>query len=190
MSEELVLDESQGQWFFVQALSGHEMKVKESIDKRLVQENMVGRVHHALVPMEKHTEVHGGEKKTVNKKYFPGYVLVIADLYDNLGVIDDEVWTFIKETPSITGFIGERPVPLSPAEVQDIKEMMTESSDVERPKIDYEIGEIVKIKEGPFESFDGKIESIDPDHGKLSLSVTIFGRSTPVEVGYWQVERE
>ena len=178
------------QWFFVQCLSGHEMKAAESIGKRIILEGVDDVVFEAVVPIEKVTEVKQGEKKTVNRKFFPGYLLVIADLYDESNEMNPVVWNFIKETPGVTGFIDERPKPLSAREVQDIKEMMSDSPELERPKVEFDLGEVVKIKDGPFENFDGKIESIDPDHGKLRLSVSIFGRSTPVEVGYWQVERE
>lgn len=178
------------QWYFVQCLSGQEMKACESIQKRIELEGMQDLVFEAVVPMEKVTEVKQGEKKTTSRKFFPGYLLVILQLYDDDGGMDSQVWNFIKDTPGVTGFINERPKPLSKREMEDIQGMMSESSDTERPKIDFVIGEMVKIKDGPFENFDGKIEEIDPDHGKLRLSVSIFGRSTPVEVGYWQVERE
>ncbi len=186
----MTTEEQQGQWFFVQCLSGHEMKACESIQKRIVQEGVEGLVFDAIVPMEKVTEVKQGAKRTTNRKFFPGYLLVVADLYDENGDINPIVWNFIKGTPGVTGFIDEKPKPLSEREIRDIQDMMTESSEVEKPKVDFEIGEMVKIKDGPFENFDGKIEGIDADHGKLRLSVSIFGRSTPVEVGYWQVERE
>ena len=184
------MSEEQGQWFFVQCLSGHEMKASESIQKRLLLEGLQDVIFEAIVPIEKVTEVKQGEKKTINRKFFPGYLLVVANLYDENNQINPDVWNFIKATPGVTGFIDEKPRPLSEREVMDIKDMMSESSEMERPKVDFTEGEMVKIKDGPFENFDGKIESIDADHGKLRLSVSIFGRSTPVEVGYWQVERE
>lgn len=186
MTEEL----QDKQWYFVQCLSGQEPKACESIQKRIELESMQDLIYEAVVPMEKVTEVKAGEKKTVNRKFFPGYLLVIADLYGEDGDMNAQVWNFIKDTPGVTGFINEKPKALSSREIEDILNMMTESSETERPKIDFTVGEMVKIKDGAFENFDGKIEEIDPDHGKLRLSVSIFGRSTPVEVGYWQVERE
>ena len=186
MSEE----RAHNQWYFVQCLSGQEMKACESIQKRIELEGVQDAVFDAIVPMEKVTEVKQGEKKTSNRKFFPGYLLVIVDLYDVEGNMNALVWNFIKDTPGVTGFINERPKPLSTREVEDIEGMMSDSSETERPKIDFIVGEMVKIKDGPFENFDGKIEEIDPDHGKLRVSVSIFCRSTPVELGYWQVERE
>ena len=104
---------------------------------------------------------------------------------------NDEVWTFINETNSVIGFLGgDNPAPLSAGEVKDIMDQLTVAEDSVKPKIDFEVNEIVKIRDGAFENFEGKIESIDPERGKLKLSVSIFGRSTPVEVEYWQVQRE
>ncbi len=187
MSEE---SPQEGQWIFVQTLSGHEMKARESIERRVQAEDMEDLVFEAIVPMEQVTEVKQGKKATTKRKFFPGYLLIIANLYDEDNTINEKVWHFIKATPGVTGFIDERPRPLSQAEINDVKDMMSESAEIERPKIEFGVGEMVKIKNGPFENFEGKIENIDPDHGKLRLSVSIFGRSTPVEVGYWQVERE
>ena len=177
-------------WFIVQTLSGHEMKVKESIEKRMFLEGIDDRVFGALIPMEKVTEIRNGEKVTVKKKFYPGYILIIAKLYKDNQELDDVVWNFIKETNGITGFINDKPQPLSEREILDIKDMMQEDSEAERPKIDYVVGEMVKIKDGSFQNLEGKIEEIDEIHGKLKLSVSIFGRSTPVDVGYWQGERE
>ena len=187
--EESLLD-IKGDWFFVQTLSGHEMKVQENIEKRSILENVADRVHKAIIPVEKITEVKDGEKVIKKKKFFPGYILIIADMFQPDGSIDDELWLFFRNIPSVTGFISEKPIALSEAERMDIFNMMTEHADKQRPKIDFNVGEVVKIKEGPFQNLDGKIEDIDPDQGKLKLSVSIFGRSTPVELGYWQVERE
>lgn len=179
-----------GQWFVIQTLSGQEMKVQESISKRSPQEEMEDLVLETLVPIQKVTEVKMGRKMTINRKFFPGYIMIRAELYDDSRTINSKVWSFIKDTPGIIDFVGgDRPTPLSEQEINDIKDQLREDEDAPRPKIDYNIGEIVKIKEGPFENLEGKIESIDPDRGKLRLSVTIFDRSTPVEVEYWQVER-
>jgi transcriptional antiterminator NusG len=141
--------------------------------------------------MEKVSEVKQGKKTTVNRKFFPGYILVNAVLYDENRQINVRVWNFINDTPGVIGFIGgDRPAPLSPQEVQDIVDQQSGEEESARPKIEFEVGETVKICDGPFENFEGKIESIDPEHGKLKLSVSIFNRITPVEVGYWQVERQ
>jgi len=189
-SEERDLREAEGQWFVVQTLSGHEMKVEESIAKRREQEDMEDVVFEALVPMEKVQEVKQCRKTTTNRKFFPGYILVNAQLYDEDNRINDRVWSFINDTPGIIGFIGDRPQPLSQEDVASIQEQMHRGEETAKPKIQYEVGEMVKIRDGAFENFEGKIESIDPDRGRLKLSVTIFGRSTPVEVEYWQVDKE
>ena len=180
----------EGQWFVVQTLSGHEMKVKDSIEKRLALEELEDVLFEILVPMEKVTEVKLGKKTTTNRKFFPGYILLNAKLYDDEKSINDGIWSFINDTSGIIGFVGgERPVPLSEQEVNDILEQLNKGEAGVKPRIDFDEGEVVKIRDGAFENFEGKIESIDPDRGKLKLSVSIFGRLTPVEVEYWQVER-
>jgi transcriptional antiterminator NusG len=191
-AEEAVVEtvELAGQWFVVQTLSGQEMKAKDSIDKRLAEFKLDDRIFEVLVPMERVTEVKLGKKTTTNRKFFPGYVLVNTNLYHDDGSIDDQVWAFIQETNGIIGFMGgQKPLPLTEAEVQDIMDQLSDDEEAAKPRIEFEMGEMVKIRDGAFENFEGKIESIDPDRGKLKLSVTIFGRSTPVEVEYWQVER-
>lgn len=183
--------ETKGQWYVVQTLSGQEMKAQESIGKRIPLEEMEDVLYEAMVPMEKVSEVKQGKKTTVNRKFFPGYILVNAELYEENRGINVKVWNFINDTPGIIGFIGgDRPAPLSAQEVQDIVSQQAGEEEAARPKIEFEVGETVKICDGPFENFEGKIESIDPEHGKLKLSVSIFNRITPVEVGYWQVERQ
>ena len=182
--------EQKGQWFVVQTLSGHEMKVRESIQKRLVLEEMDELIFEALVPMEKVTEVKQGKKTTTNRKFFPGYILLNATLFDEEKNLVEGVWTFIQNTNGIIGFVGgQKPVPLSDREVSDILEQSNKGEGAAKPRIEFSSGETVKIRDGAFENFEGRIESIDPDRGKLKLSVSIFGRFTPVEVEYWQVER-
>lgn len=184
------MHEKENQWFVVQTLSGHEMKAKESIEKRLAMEEMEDLIAETLVPMEKVTEVKLGKKTTTNRKFFPGYILLNAMLYDEDNNINEKIWTFIQETNGIIGFVGgEKPVPLSKQEINDILEQLNKGEAGGKPRIDFELEEIVKIRDGAFENFEGRIESIDPDRGKLKLSVSIFGRFTPVEVEYWQVER-
>lgn len=179
-----------GRWYVIQALSGQERKAAESILKRLEQEEMEAYVFEVMVPMEKVTEVKLGKKTTTDRKFFPGYILLRADLYDENHQIRQLVWSFIKDTSGVIGFIGgDSPSPLSDQEVQDIMDQLHRSEEVTKPKIEFEEGEMVKIRDGAFANFEGMIESIDPDRGKLKLSVLIFGRATPVEVEYWQVER-
>ena len=190
IAQEVFMHDKENQWFVVQTLSGHEMKAKESIEKRLAMEEMEDLITETLVPMEKVTEVKLGKKTTTNRKFFPGYILLNATLYDENNKINEKIWTFIQETNGIIGFVGgEKPVPLSKQEINDILEQLNKGEAGGKPRIDFDPGEIVKIRDGAFENFEGRIESIDPDRGKLKLSVSIFGRFTPVEVEYWQVER-
>ena len=121
---------------------------------------------------------------------FPGYIFINMHLYREDGSIDDRVWTFIQDTQGIIGFIGgDRPAALTEREVQDIHDQLDVGEEASKPRIEYGVGEMVKIGNGPFENFEGKIESVDQDRGKIKVSVNIFGRSTPVELEYWQVER-
>ncbi len=182
--------ELSGDWYVVQTLSGQEMKAQESIERRRMLEEVDDVVFKALVPMEKVTEIKQGKKTTVNKKIYPGYILINMTLYDEERGIYERVWNFINDTQGIIGFIGHSPQPLSEEEVTEILAQLERDEEAVRPKIEYEIGEAVKIKDGPFQSCEGKIEEIDPHRGRLKLSVSIFGRSAPVEVEYWQVERD
>ena len=181
--------ESRGKWYVVQTLSGQEMKARDSICKRLAQEEVEDVVFEALVPMEKVTEVKQGRKTTTRRKFFPGYILINAQLYDEQRQISSRVWDFVHATPGVIGFIGEKPAPLTDEDVTGIMDQMHRGEEHAKPKIAFELGETVKINNGPFENFEGRIDAIDPDRGRLKLSVSIFGRSTPVEVEYWQVEK-
>jgi transcriptional antiterminator NusG len=191
-AEEVEAEEvAAGDWYVVQTLSGQEMKAKESLARRRVILEVDDVVFKALVPMEKVTEVKQGKKTIVNKKIYPGYILINMTLYDDQKQIHERVWNFVNDTSGIIGFIGKKPAPLAEDEVREIlAQLDRDEDDVARPKIEYEIGEVVKIKDGPFQSCEGKIEEIDPHRGRLKLSVSIFGRSAPVEVEYWQVERD
>ena len=183
-------EQASGNWYVVQTLSGQEMKAKESIERRRALEEVDDVIFKALVPMEKVTEIKQGKKTTVNKKIYPGYILINMTLYDEQRNIHERVWNFVNDTQGIIGFIGKNPQPLSEEEVTEILAQLERDEEAARPKIEYEIGEAVKIKDGPFQSCEGKIEEIDPHRGRLKLSVSIFGRSAPVEVEYWQVERD
>jgi len=182
--------QASGDWYVVQTLSGQEMKAQESIERRRTLEEVDDVVFKALVPMEKVTEIKQGKKTTVSKKIYPGYILINMTLYDEQRNIHERVWNFVNDTQGIIGFIGRNPQPLSEEEVTEILAQLERDEEAARPKIEYEIGEAVKIKDGPFQSCEGKIEEIDPHRGRLKLSVSIFGRSAPVEVEYWQVERD
>lgn len=178
-----------GQWFTLQTLSGKEGKAKEHLEARLVQENMQDRVFEVLVPQVKVTEVKRGKKTTTTRKFYPGYIFVNADLISADYKVDNDVWYFIKETNGIINFLGgENPVVLEASEIDAIKAQLEDSAEAVKPRTEFEVGNVVIIKDGAFESFEGEITDVDPDRGKLHISVTIFGRSTPVEVEYWQVE--
>jgi len=178
------------QWFVLHTLSGQEGKVKESIERRIKQEEMQDYIDEVLIPTEKVSEVKRGKKSTTTRKFYPGYVLVHMYLYDETKSLVDKTWYFTQQTPGIIGFIGgEKPVPLRPDEVNSILQQIEEKKEKVKPKVSFEVGETVKITDGPFLNFNGAIEEIDPERGKLKVSVSIFGRSAPVELEYWQVER-
>jgi transcription termination/antitermination protein NusG len=179
-----------GKWYTVQTLSGKEMRAKESIEKRISLEGMGDYVFEILVPQEKVTEIKRGKKTTSTRKFFPGYIFVNVDLTDENNKIREDVWYFVRETNGIINFIGgDRPVPLTESEMDDIRNALKVDDKSVKPRVEFTTGEIVKIKDGAFENFEGAIVNVDPDRGKLQIEVTIFGRSTPVEVEYWQVER-
>lgn len=178
------------QWFVLHTLSGQENRVKESIERRAKLEEMGDLVGEVLVPTEKVVETKSNRRTTTVKKFFPGYVLVHLALYTDQNTINERVWYFIHQTQGIIGFIGgERPVPLRPREVETILRQVEEKKDKVRPKVTFEPGETVTITDGPFQNFSGVVEEVDPEHGKLKVSVTIFGRTAPVELEYSQVER-
>ncbi len=178
------------QWFVIHTLTGQETKVKESIGRRLKMEEMEDYVDEVVIPTEKVSEVRKGVRSTTTRKFFPGYVLVHIALYDQEREMIERSWRFIKETTGVIGFIGgERPAPLMPEEVDVVLHQVEEKKEKVAPKVAFEPGETVKINDGPFLNFNGVVEEVDPDRGKLKVSVAIFGRSAPVELEYWQVER-
>jgi transcription termination/antitermination protein NusG len=178
------------QWFVIHTLTGQEMKVQESIRRRLQIEEMQDYIDEVIIPTEKVSEVRKGVRSTTTRKFFPGYVLVHLALYDDQREMVEQSWRFIKETTGVIGFIGgERPSPLMPEEVDVVMHQVEEKKEKVAPKVAFEPGETVKINDGPFLNFSGVVEEVDPDRGKLKVSVAIFGRSAPVELEYWQVER-
>ena len=180
----------QTQWFVIHTLSGQEQKVKENIEKRLKTEEMGDYIKEVLVPMEKVAEVRGGKKTVSTRKLYPGYVFIDMALLDENKRVIEKPWYFIRDTPGIIGFVGgDRPTATSAEEIATIKEQISESEDQERPKVHFEVGETIKINDGPFLNFSGVIEEIEPERGKLKVTVNIFGRNTPVELEYWQVEK-
>ena len=180
----------QSQWFDIHTLSGQEQKVKESIERRMKTEEMGEYIKEVLVPMEKVAEVRGGKKTVTARKLHPGYVYIDLMLLDDNRRILEKPWYFIRDTQGIIGFVGgERPIAVTPDEIAVIKETISESEDTEKPKVNFDVGETIKINDGPFLNFSGVIEEIEPDRGKLKVTVNIFGRNTPVELEYWQVEK-
>jgi len=178
------------QWFVLHTLSGHEQKVQNSILSRVQQEELEEYVGEILIPTENVSEVKKGKKTTRSRKFFPGYVLANVALYDETKDLIAKTWSFIQETPSVIGFIGgAAPVPLRADEVDGILNQVKEKKEKVTPKILFEPGETVKITDGPFMNLNGVIEEVDPSRGKLKVSVSIFGRTAPVELEYWQADK-
>jgi transcriptional antiterminator NusG len=171
-------------WYVVHTQTGHEDKVKTLLENRIKSAGAQESISQILIPKEKVSEVRGGKKKILERKFFPGYILVEMEL-------SDENWYLIRNTQGITGFIGPgaKPHPLSEAEVESILKQAEESKEKPMPKVIFEKGESVKIIEGPFTNFNGDIEEVYPTKGKIRVLVSIFGRSTPVDLEYWQVEK-
>lgn len=179
------------EWFVLHTLTGQEYKVQESIRRRAAMEGLDDLIGEVIIPTEKISEVRKGVKSTVTRKFFPGYVLLHAALYDENRTLNDKVWYFIRETQGIIGFAGgERPIPLPAEEVEDVLHQVRDRKEKARPKVAFDPGDVVKITDGPFLNFSGTVEEVDPHRGKLKVSVAIFGRTAPVELEYWQVERE
>ncbi|MDD2810898.1 transcription termination/antitermination protein NusG [Rhodoferax sp.] len=172
-------------WYVVHAYSGMEKAVERNILERINRAGMQSKFGRILVPMEEVVEVKNGQKKTTERKFFPGYVLVEM-------VMDDETWHLVKHTNKVTGFVGggkTRPSPISESEVQKIVSQMQEGTDKPRHKVEFVVGEMVRVKEGPFADFNGSVEEVNYEKSKVRVAVTIFGRSTPVELEFSQVEK-
>ncbi|MGB0719271.1 MAG: transcription termination/antitermination protein NusG [Bdellovibrionales bacterium] len=176
---------SAAKWYVLHVYSGFESKVAEAIKEKAEKRGLGAHVEEILVPTEEVVEVKRGQRVNTERKFFPGYVLAKLDLNDN-------VWHLIKDTPKVSGFLGaggSKPVPISEREAQRIMNQVQEGIDRPRPSVVYEIGEEVKVTDGPFASFNGTVEEIDEEKAKLKVSVSIFGRATPVELEYGQVEK-
>lgn len=172
-------------WYVVHAYSGMEKAVERNILERIAREGMQDRFGRILVPMEEVVEIKNGQKKTTERKFFPGYVLVEM-------VMDDDTWHLVKHTNKVTGFVGgakNRPAPISEAEVQKIVNQMNEGTEKPRHKVEFVVGEFVRVKEGPFADFNGSVEDVNYEKSKVRVAVTIFGRSTPVELEFSQIEK-
>src|SRR5213594_3002038 len=172
-------------WYIIHSYSGFERKVKESLESRIQAFGLQEKIGRVLIPTEPVTEVRGGKKYTVERMFYPGYVLVEMDM-------DDHVWHVVKSTPRVTGFVGtgQQPTPLSEEEVQHIVYRVGEAKDKPKLRVKFEKNESVKITEGPFASFDGIVDDVNEDRQTVKVMVTIFGRSTPVELEFSQVEKK
>ena len=172
-------------WYVVHAYSGFEKSVQRALRERVQRSGMQDVFGQILVPEEEVVEMRSGQKSISQRKFFPGYVLVEMEM-------NDESWHLVKSTPKVTGFIGgtaTKPTPISDKEVEKIMHQIQEGVEKPRPKVLFEVGEMVRIKEGPFTDFDGNVEEVNYEKSRIRVSVTIFGRSTPVELQFDQVEK-
>ena len=171
-------------WYVLHVYSGFENKVAEVIMEKAKKLGLEERVEQIMVPMEEVVEVRRGQKVAAERKFFPGYVLAKLDM-------SDEVWHLVKDTPKVTGFLGagNKPSPISEREAESLLRQIQEGVERPRPSILFDIGEEVKVADGPFASFNGVVEDIDEEKGRLKVSVSIFGRATPVELEFSQVEK-
>lgn len=172
-------------WYVVHAYSGFEKSVQRALRERISRAGMQDLFGQILVPVEEVIEMKGGQKSITERKFFPGYVLVEMEM-------NDDSWHLVKSTPKVTGFVGgtaTKPTPITAKEVEKIMQQMQDGVDKPRPKVLFEIGEIVRVKEGPFTDFNGSVEDVNYEKSKLRVTVTIFGRATPVELDFSQVEK-
>ncbi|MEK9679072.1 MAG: transcription termination/antitermination protein NusG [Rhodospirillaceae bacterium] len=171
-------------WYVIHVYSGFEKKVAESIEEQARQSHLSEQIEEVLVPTEEVVEMRRGAKVNAERKFFPGYVLVKMDM-------TDEAWHLVKDTPKVTGFLGSRgrPQPITEKEAMHILNQVEEGVDRPKPSITFEIGETVRVCDGPFTSFNGLVEDVDEEKARLKVAVSIFGRSTPVELEYSQVEK-
>ncbi len=187
------------QWFVLHTLTGQEGKAQKSIEARVKLERMEDYIGKCVIPTERVTEKKNGKKRTMVKKFFPGYVLCELALYDDVRGVDDNgrraiyerTWQFLRETPGVIGFVGgDRPQPLKKAEIDAILlDKPAGAPDIARPKVNFAVEETVKIIDGAFMGLTGQVSMVDPDKGKLKVEVQVFGRMVPVDVEYWQVEK-
>ena len=172
-------------WYVVHAYSGMEKAVERNIAERIARAGMQDKFGRIMVPTEEVVEMKNGQRRTTERRFFPGYVLVEM-------IMDDETWHLVKHTNKVTGFVGgakNRPAPISEADVLKIVNQMQEGDDKPRHKVEFMVGELVRVKEGPFTDFNGTVEEVNYDKSKVRVAVTIFGRSTPVELEFGEVEK-
>ena len=171
-------------WYVLHALSGQEQKVKDLLDERIRLHEMGSKVKQVMIPTQTVQDIRGGKKKVTTRKFFPGYVLVEMEL-------DEDTWNLVKRTQGVIGFLGgEHPTPLTTAEVGEMFNQIEASKDKVAPRVTFGKGDRVKINDGPFINFMGQVDEVDEERGRLGVSVSVFGRTTPVELEYWQVEKE
>jgi len=185
------IPEPQNQWYVVHVLSGQEMRVERRINREIEMEGLEDYIFRVLMPTEVVSEVKSGKKREMKKKFFPGYVLVNANLFNPDGSLVDKTFSFLKNMDGIIGFAGtkDKPVPMRQREVDAMLAQIQERSEDSRPKIAFETGDLIKVNDGPFESQTGEIKEIDLERGILKVSVSMFGRSTPVDLEFWQVDK-
>lgn len=190
-------EDKRKQWYVVQVLSGQENKVFENVRKRIITEEMSDFIFEVVLPTERVSEIKHGKKTETTRKFFPGYLIVNMWLLDENKQLVDRTWYFIKDTPGVIGFAGTKerdgrppqPIPMRQSEVDALLAQVRGAEEQVKPKIAFGVGEIVKVSDGPFQNQNGVVEEIDPERGKLRVSVSIFGRDTLVDLEYWQVER-
>jgi transcriptional antiterminator NusG len=184
-------EQKRQQWFVVHVLSGQENKVHDNLVKRMKTEEMGDFVYEVVLPTERVSEIKRGKKTETTRKFFPGYLIVNMWLLDDNQQLVDKTWYFIRETTGVIGFAGtkDRPIAMRPSEVEGMLAQLRGGEEKVKPKMSFSVGEIVKVADGPFQNQSGVVEEIDPERGKLRVSVSIFGRNTPVDLEYWQVER-
>ena len=172
------------QWYVIHTQAGHENRVRTALQRRAKVKGFAEAITQVLISTEKVSEIRQGKKTITQRKFFPGYLLVEMEL-------TDESWYLVKSIPGVTGFVGSgnRPIPLKETEIQTILKQAEEKKDKPQPKVVFERGESVRVKEGPFTNFNGTIEEVHPAKGRLKVMVSIFGRATPLELEYWQVEK-
>jgi transcription termination/antitermination protein NusG len=178
------------QWFALHTLSAQEKKVKTYIEKFKAQEELDEYIFEVLLPTEVASEVKNGKKTTKVRNLYPGYVFIQMRMYDEEKRVINKPWYFVKEVQGVIGFVGgDRPAALRQSEIDEIKARVEAAAGKEVPKVTFEVGEQVKVTDGAFANLTGQIDEVDPERGKLKISVSIFGRFTPVELEYWQVQR-
>ena len=173
------------EWYVIQAYSGYEQKVKAALQERIVLNNLSEKFGEILIPTEQIVELKSGTKKTTERKFFPGYILIQMNL-------EDDSWQLVQSTPRVSGFVGgtrDKPLPISEEDVNNIINRIEVGEDAPAPKIIYEPGEVIRVCDGPFNDFNGVVENVDYERSMVKVAVQILGRATPVELDFMQIEK-